>query len=443
MNEQSAQKRVSETEATRIAKDMQNLAQGEVLESVSQDSKGRIAQGIKESVRTEKESLKSQVSEKDVNIDSDENLPKTKKGKKVSKTAQKPKEQKSSLTTKVAQGEKNEQKSPQLEQASAINAAKKNGEVIREPKSIVQDSQEAIADVEDMDFEEQILESEPKTAPKLSSQGKMQTKNARDSLLETLVATETGKVKELSKKDQKSKNQSGKNLKDAYKASEQKTEKSLSASSATLANALLGEEELEPQSFEEILRENKKEANTRGEKTQETKETKAQSNSSKASFQESVSTQNTQRTQILYRSHLARESVRNFAQSLKEEVLNYKPPITKLSMELNPQNLGALEVTISKKGKDLHIQVVSNSTAMGLFLQNQVDFKNNLNQMGFDNVDLSFTSSEGGNGGGSKDSSQQHTSANDSSSQEGNKNSLEDSQNERIDTMNIVLPKYA
>lgn len=436
--------RANEAETTRVAKDTQKPVQEETLKSLNQDSKERITQGVKENAHKDKESLKSHVSE---NIVSDEKLPKTKKSKKASKTAQKIKEQKSPVATKVAQAmeEKNEVKSAQSEQVNAVSISKKNGEVIKEPKSVIQDFQEAIADVEDLDFEDQILESEPKAALKVSSQGKIQTKNSRDSLLETLAATETGKVKELTKKDQKSKDQGGKNSKDAYKVSHEKAEKSSSANSAALANALLGEEEIEQQSFEEVLRhyENKKEVNARGEKAQDLKETKAQSNNPKATFQESVSTQNVQRTQILYRSHLARESMRNFAQSLKEEVLNYKPPVTKLSMELNPQNLGALEVTISKKGKDLHIQVVSNSTAMGLFLQNQVDFKNNLNQVGFDNVDLSFTSSEGGNGGGSKDSPQQHTSAEDFQSQEGNKNSLEDTQSERIDTMNIVLPKYA
>ena len=120
-------------------------------------------------------------------------------------------------------------------------------------------------------------------------------------------------------------------------------------------------------------------------------------------------------------------------------MLNYKPPITKLSLELNPQNLGTLELTITKKGKDLHIQVVSNATAVGLFLQNQVDFRNNLAQVGFENVDLSFSSNE--NGGGNKGQNGGNSTPQEQQ-QEGNKNSLEDSQNE-INVMHITLPKYA
>lgn len=154
---------------------------------------------------------------------------------------------------------------------------------------------------------------------------------------------------------------------------------------------------------------------------------------------EVLHTKENTRTQILYRSALARESVRNFAQALREEVLNYKPPITKLSLELNPQNLGTLELTITKKGKDLHIQVVSNATAVGLFLQNQVDFKNNLAQVGFENVDLSFSSNE--NGGGNKGQNGGNSTPQEQQ-QEGNKNSLEDSQSE-VNVMHITLPKYA
>ncbi|WP_110558271.1 flagellar hook-length control protein FliK [Helicobacter cinaedi] len=180
-----------------------------------------------------------------------------------------------------------------------------------------------------------------------------------------------------------------------------------------------------------------------GKKKTKIKETEAmEEGKGKAQSKQSAEVLHTKentRTQILYRSALARESVRNFAQTLREEVLNYKPPITKLSLELNPQNLGTLELTITKKGKDLHIQVVSNATAVGLFLQNQVDFRNNLAQVGFENVDLSFSSNE--NGGGNKGQNGGNSTPQEQQ-QEGNKNSLEDSQNE-INVMHITLPKYA
>ena len=207
----------------------------------------------------------------------------------------------------------------------------------------------------------------------------------------------------------------------------------LEESQSPLEQSQIQEEE---KSFAEmLLAGGKKKTKLKESEAMEEGKGKAQSKQSA----EVLHTKENTRTQILYRSALARESVRNFAQALREEVLNYKPPITKLSLELNPQNLGTLELTITKKGKDLHIQVVSNATAVGLFLQNQVDFKNNLAQVGFENVDLSFSSNE--NGGGNKGQNGGNSTPQEQQ-QEGNKNSLEDSQSE-VNVMHITLPKYA
>lgn len=175
--------------------------------------------------------------------------------------------------------------------------------------------------------------------------------------------------------------------------------------------------------------------------SEESKEGKSQKILSSKQSAEITQTKETQRSQILYRSAQAKENLKSFAHLLREEVQNYKPPLTKLSMELNPRNLGALELTITKKGKDLHVQVVSNANALGLFLQNQVDFKNHLAQVGFDNVDLSFSSNDSDSGSG-RESSGQNTSQNHAKHAKRNENSLEDVQNTEVSAMYITLPKY-
>lgn len=153
--------------------------------------------------------------------------------------------------------------------------------------------------------------------------------------------------------------------------------------------------------------------------------------------QNPTNTQSTQhiKPEILYRSVAARESVRNFASQLSQEVLNYKPPITKLSLELNPQNLGTLELTISKSGKDLQVQVVSNPSAINLFVNNQVELRNNLAQMGFNNVDLNF--SQNGANSGQKHQQGRRNQNQNYQANEGNENSLESH------TMFITIPQYA
>ena len=202
------------------------------------------------------------------------------------------------------------------------------------------------------------------------------------------------------------------------------------------------EEEQSQKSVETLIAGEKKSKEKIKESSQEAKEEKSQKTSLSKQSTEINQTKESSRSQILYRSAMAKENIRTFAQTLREKIANYKPPLTKLSMELNPRNLGTLELTITKKGKDLHVQVVSNATAMGLFLQNQVDFRNNLTQVGFNNVDLSFSTNENGSGNGGRENGQ-NTSQDNANTEKGNKNSLEDSQNGEVNVMHITLPKYA
>ncbi|PAF53628.1 hypothetical protein BKH42_04730 [Helicobacter sp. 13S00482-2] len=141
---------------------------------------------------------------------------------------------------------------------------------------------------------------------------------------------------------------------------------------------------------------------------------------------------------LLYKSSNAKETIKNFAQNLSEEIKNYKPPMSKISLELNPEKLGKVELTIKQIGNNLHVSVVSNNQAIALFVQNQADLKQNLAMIGFSGVDLNFSSQDG--------SQKQNQ---DSDNQKRNKNSLKEYEDIKkisqtpYDTMEIVLPKYA
>ena len=76
-------------------------------------------------------------------------------------------------------------------------------------------------------------------------------------------------------------------------------------------------------------------------------------------------------------------------------MLNYKPPITKLSFELNPENLGAVELTISKNGDKLSVQINANPNTLQLMWQNAQEFRNSLNQLGFQNLEIDFKDNAG------------------------------------------------
>ncbi|KAK0025241.1 flagellar hook-length control protein FliK [Campylobacter jejuni] len=86
-----------------------------------------------------------------------------------------------------------------------------------------------------------------------------------------------------------------------------------------------------------------------------------------------------------------KETLQYFSQDLKEAVDQYKAPITKLSITLNPNNLGEVEVTLIQRGNNLHINFNSNANAMNLFIQNQAEFKNSLVNMGFTGLEMNFS----------------------------------------------------
>ncbi len=128
------------------------------------------------------------------------------------------------------------------------------------------------------------------------------------------------------------------------------------------------------------------------EKEEKTKE--ASDNKEKAK-ESTNSTQNTQNAQssdkTSDKSTTPKETIKHFTQQLKQEIQEYKPPMSRISMDLFPKELGKVEVTIQKVGKNLKVSVISHNNSLQTFLDNQQDLKNSLNALGFDGVDLSFS----------------------------------------------------
>ncbi|MCQ2891884.1 flagellar hook-length control protein FliK [Helicobacter pylori] len=110
----------------------------------------------------------------------------------------------------------------------------------------------------------------------------------------------------------------------------------------------------------------------------------------------SNSTQNAQNAQASdktseNKSVTPKETIKHFTQQLKQEIQEYKPPMSRISMDLFPKELGKVEVIIQKVGKNLKVSVISHNNSLQTFLDNQQDLKNSLNALGFEGVDLSFS----------------------------------------------------
>jgi uncharacterized protein YozE (UPF0346 family) len=86
----------------------------------------------------------------------------------------------------------------------------------------------------------------------------------------------------------------------------------------------------------------------------------------------------------------AKQTVRQFAQTLQEQIQNYKPPFSRMQISLEPKELGNVEVTLVNRGNNLHIQVNSNPTAIGVMATQGQELKNQLVSMGFTDVQMQF-----------------------------------------------------
>ncbi|WRA35746.1 flagellar hook-length control protein FliK [Helicobacter pylori] len=123
-----------------------------------------------------------------------------------------------------------------------------------------------------------------------------------------------------------------------------------------------------------------KEASDNKEKTKETSNSAQSAQNAQASDKTSDN-----------KSIAPKETIKHFTQQLKQEIQEYKPPMSKISMDLFPKELGKVEVIIQKVGKNLKVSVISHNNSLQTFLDNQQDLKNSLNALGFEGVDLSFS----------------------------------------------------
>lgn len=135
-----------------------------------------------------------------------------------------------------------------------------------------------------------------------------------------------------------------------------------------------------------------------------------------------------------------KETIHSFVSQFEQEVKKFKPPMSRISLELSPKEIGDIELTITQQGKNIHINVISNPQALNLFANNQVDLRQGLINAGFEGVNLSFSSNAGGNGGNSGGKGRgQH--------QESSQNPLNEYEEAHnaptYSAMEITIPQYA
>lgn len=87
-----------------------------------------------------------------------------------------------------------------------------------------------------------------------------------------------------------------------------------------------------------------------------------------------------------------------FGSRLKEVIKNYKPPISKLSLEVEPKNLGRVNLTIKTRGKRIEVEISSSKNTIQIMQQGIMELKTSLSNLGFKDVLMHFGSNDGQSG---------------------------------------------
>lgn len=134
---------------------------------------------------------------------------------------------------------------------------------------------------------------------------------------------------------------------------------------------------------------------------------------------------------------IQQNSVRSFAAQMVEKISEFKPPVTRVNLQLHPAELGEVNITMIARANNLHINVTSANATMALFLQNQAEFKANLVNMGFSDIQMSFSDHKEG-------SNAQHSGNKAKKSYESDEDGvmINEFEGSGESTLEIVLPRY-
>ncbi len=141
------------------------------------------------------------------------------------------------------------------------------------------------------------------------------------------------------------------------------------------------------------------------------------------------------------KSKEAIQGLRHFAIDLKEAAESYKPPFTRITMKLNPEKLGEVEVTLVQRGNNVHVNIQSaNANSVAFLAHNATELKAQLAGQGITNATMNFMSG-GENQQQNQNSQQQQQQSNRFQSYQ----SLAEleSNEEQLSALEIILPHYA
>jgi flagellar hook-length control protein FliK len=132
--------------------------------------------------------------------------------------------------------------------------------------------------------------------------------------------------------------------------------------------------------------------------------------------------------------------VRYLSSDVKTAIEDYKSPFTKIKVQLNPKNLGEVDLTIVQRGKNLHVNISSNNTAVNTLSMNINELKVQLSNNGINNATFNFN---GNTQNGDQQAQQQQNRQNEQkANKEYNYFENEEANEEVLSLLEIIVPQY-
>ena len=135
----------------------------------------------------------------------------------------------------------------------------------------------------------------------------------------------------------------------------------------------------------------------------------------------------------------AKQMIKYLSNDVKTAIEDYKSPFTRVKVQLNPQKLGDIDLTIVQRGKNLHISLSSNSTAINTLSMNANELRTQLTNNGINNASLNFNSQDSSHSSAGEQEQHRQQQANKEYSHFKN----EEHSEEILNSLEIVVPNYA
>ena len=139
----------------------------------------------------------------------------------------------------------------------------------------------------------------------------------------------------------------------------------------------------------------------------------------------------------------AKQMVKYLSSDVKNAIDDYKSPFTRIKVQLNPQKLGDVDLTVVQRGKNLHVNISSNNNAINTLSMNINELRVQLSNSGINNASINFNNSD--QSFSSTNSGQEHNRQNNQENAKREYNYFDnDEKNEEIlSSVEIIIPNYA